>query len=111
MPSAAEPLGGFLRLYHADPIDEQLVRALELVPDALLKLSGPVAQPVLENVTYDELGAFSVRQKARIVLDTLKEQQAAAERQDEAREEQQEQEVTQAVQDAEQPTTSSRHPA
>jgi outer membrane protein assembly factor BamB len=97
--SAAEPLGGFLRMYHADPIDEHLVRALEAVPAALLKLSGPVAQPVLEKVTYDELGSFSVRQKARIALDTLKEQQAAAERQDEAREQQQEQEVTQAVQE------------
>jgi outer membrane protein assembly factor BamB len=97
--SAAEPLGGFLRLYHADPIDEDLVRALELVPGALLKLSGPVAQPVLETVTFDEMGAFSVRQKARIALDTLKEQQATAEREDEAREQQQEQEVSQAVQD------------
>ena len=44
--SAAEALADFLRLYHADPIDEHLLRALELVPDALVKLNGPVAQPV-----------------------------------------------------------------
>src|SRR6185436_3990150 len=69
-----------------------------------LKLSGPVAQPVLENVTYDEMGAFAIRQKARIALDVLKEQQAAAERQDEAQQEEQEQAVTQAVQDEANPS-------
>jgi hypothetical protein len=99
-PAAAEPLAGFLRLYHADAIDEHLVRALELVPDALIKLSGPVAKPVLESVTYDEIGTFAVRQKARVALDILTEQQSAAERQDEAQQQQQEQQVSAEVQEA-----------
>jgi hypothetical protein len=108
--SAAEPLAGFLRVYHADPIDEHLVRALELVPDALLKLSGPVAKPVLEAVTYDELGAFAVRQKARVALDLLNEQQAAAERQDQAEQEKKEQQVTEEVkQQAESPSNMPSH--
>ena len=77
--SVAEPLSDFLQLYHADPIDEDLVKALELIPHALVKLSGPVAIPVLENVAYDELGSFVVRQKARIALGMLQEQQRAAE--------------------------------
>jgi outer membrane protein assembly factor BamB len=82
-PAAAEPLAGFLRLYHADAGDDHLVRALELVPAALIKLNGPVAQPVLESVVDDELGGFSIRQKARIALDALAAQQVAAEKKDE----------------------------
>jgi hypothetical protein len=83
--SAAEPLAAFLKLYHADPIDEHVVRALELVPAALVALSGPVAQPALEAVTFDELGAHSVRLKAKAELDLLLAQQAAAQKSDEAR--------------------------
>lgn len=94
-PSAAEPLGAFLRLYHADPLDEHVVRALELVPAALVALSGPVAQPVLEAVTFDELGANSVRLKAKAELDLLLAQQAAAQKSDEARQAEQDQTVQQ----------------
>jgi hypothetical protein len=83
-PAAAEPLADFLRLYHADPVDEHVLRALELVPEVLVKLSGPVAQPVLESITFDELGAFTVRQKAKAALDVLVAQQTAAEKKDEA---------------------------
>ena len=83
--SAVEPLAKFLRAYHADAIDEHLVRALELVPGVLLKLSGPVARPALEAVSGDALGLNSVRLKAQDALDTLDAQQAAAEKSDEAR--------------------------
>jgi outer membrane protein assembly factor BamB len=78
-PSAVEPLSAFLRLYHADPMDEHLVRALELIPEALVHLSGPVAAEVLEQITYDELGVLGVRERARIALDTLEAQTQAAE--------------------------------
>ena len=93
--SAAEPLGAFLRLYHADPIDEHMVRALEQIPATLVALSGPVAQPMLESVTFDELGANSVRLKAKAELDLLLEQQAAAQKSDEARKAGEEQTVKQ----------------
>jgi outer membrane protein assembly factor BamB len=92
-PAASEPLSDFLRLYHADPIDEHVVKALELVPDALVKLSGPVALPVLESVTYDGLGAYTVRQQARVALDALAAQQEAAQKSDEAKQAEQEQQV------------------
>lgn len=77
-PAAAQALSDFLRLYHADAMDEHLVHALELVPEALVHLSGPVAADVLEQVAYDELGVFGVRERARIALDTLKAQTEAA---------------------------------
>ncbi|MFI5306748.1 MAG: hypothetical protein ACHQ53_05315 [Polyangiales bacterium] len=90
-PAATEPLEDFLRLYHADPLDEHVLRALEATPEVLVKLSGPVVQPVLEAVTYDELGAYTVRQKARAALDGLAAQQAAAEKKEEAGQQAQEQ--------------------
>ena len=96
--SAAEPLAKFLRTYHADAIDEHVVRALELVPGVLLKLSGPVSRPTLLAVTEDGLGVNSVRLKAQAALNTLDEQQAAAEKSDEARASAQEE---QAVEEAE----------
>lgn len=92
-PTAAEALADFLRLYHADPIDEHLLRALELVPGALVKLNGPVAQPVLETVSSDALCAISIRQKAQAALDTLAAQQVAAEKQDQAQQNEEEQRV------------------
>jgi outer membrane protein assembly factor BamB len=97
-PSAAEPLADFLRLYHADPIDEHLLRALEAVPDALVKLNGPVAQPVLESVGSDELCALSIRQKARAALDALAGQQAAAEKHDQEQQRDEEQRAAEEMQ-------------
>ena len=41
--AAGEPLADFFQMYHADPIDEHVVAALEQVPAAQLALSGPVA--------------------------------------------------------------------
>lgn len=81
--AATEPLTEFLRLYHADAADEYLLRALELVPAALVKLSGPVAQPTLEAVMYDEMGVYAVRDKAREAVDGLNALQASAQKTDE----------------------------
>lgn len=91
--AAAEPLSDFFRLYHADPIDEHLVRALERVPGVLVKLTGPVATPVLESIAYDDLGALSVRQQASAALDKLAAQQAAAAQGDEQKQVEQEQQM------------------
>jgi hypothetical protein len=77
--SAAAPLGDFLAMYHADAVDEHVVQALELIPDALVKLSGPVATPVLESVANDELGIATVRERARAALAVLEAQTGAAE--------------------------------
>jgi hypothetical protein len=77
--SASQPLGDFLALYHADAVDEHVVRALELVPDALVHLSGPVAAPVLQAVADDELGVASVRASAKAALAALEAQTGAAE--------------------------------
>ncbi len=103
-PAAAEPLADFLRLYHADAVDEHVLRALELAPQVLVKLSGPVAQPVLEAITYDELGVYSVRQKAKAALDVLAAQQAAAEKKDEAAQQAQAEQVAQEVDTAADPS-------
>jgi hypothetical protein len=88
--AAAQPLTDFLRLYHADSGDEHLLAAMELIPGALVKLSGPVAQPALEAIMYDELGVYVVRDKARESVDLLKAQQAAAEKTDEQKQVEQE---------------------
>lgn len=98
--AAAEPLGDFFRLYHADPIDEHMVAALEAAPAALVALSGPVAQPVLDAVTGDELGAYSVRQKASAALDALEAEQKAAQQSDEAKQAEQEQKAAAEAQQA-----------
>jgi hypothetical protein len=69
--SAAKPLETFLLRYHADPVDAELVTALEGIPQALHKLAGQAAVPALQVVATDELGAYSVRQKAIEVLNAL----------------------------------------
>lgn len=73
-PSATKPLESFLLRYHADPIDAELVSALEQVPAVLAKLEGQAAVPALTAVVDDGLGISSVRQKASEVLDALKAQ-------------------------------------
>jgi len=70
--SAAKPLEAFLLRYHADPVDAELVSALERIPAVLAKLEGQAAVPALEVVLNDELATYSVRQQAREVLDALK---------------------------------------
>jgi outer membrane protein assembly factor BamB len=74
---AGEGLAKFLARYHADPIDPGLVHALELVPAVLVKLRSTEARPMLSAVAADELGIYSVRQQARVGLETLTRLEAA----------------------------------
>lgn len=69
--SSAKPLETFLLRYHADPVDAELVSALERIPQALYKLEGQAAVPALRAVANDGLGTSSVRNKAIEVLNTL----------------------------------------
>jgi len=69
--SAAKPLEAFLHRYHADPVDAELVTALDRVPHVLYKLEGQAAVPALQVVANDELSTYSVRQKAIEVLNIL----------------------------------------
>jgi hypothetical protein len=92
--AAAEPLGAFLLMYHADPVDEDLVRALELIPEALVQLVGPASSETLETVTYDGLGAFGVRERARIALNALQQTARVAEQKEHAEQEAQNKEAS-----------------
>jgi hypothetical protein len=76
--NAGNALAKFVALYHADPIDSGLARALELAPAVLVKLQGATARPLLSAIAGDELGIYSVRQTARASLDFLAQQAAAA---------------------------------
>jgi len=58
--------------YHADPVDAEVVTALDRIPATLAKLEGQAAVPVLETVQNDALGTASVRFAAREQLDKLK---------------------------------------
>jgi len=75
--SAAKPLEAFLHRYHADPVDAELVTALDRVPQTLYKLEGQAAVPERDRVANDELSTYSVRQKAIEVLNTLQAEAAA----------------------------------
>jgi hypothetical protein len=77
--SAAPPLAAFLQLYHSDPVDEHLTLALTLIPDALAKLLGAEAKPLILPVASDNLGSGTVRERARRTLSQLDEQARAAE--------------------------------
>jgi hypothetical protein len=83
-PSAAAPLSEFLLLYHADPVDEHLTRALELTPATLAKLQGQAARDVLTKVVADSLTASSVQESARQALAQLDEQAKAGDKDPEA---------------------------
>ena len=68
--------------------------ALEQVPAALLALSGPVAKPVLESVTYDELGAYvGAPQGERRARHAASRSRQAAEKSDEEKQAEQEQQA------------------
>jgi len=73
--AAATPLSEFLLLYHADPVDEHVARALERVPDALYRLQGANARGVLTQVADDPLAADAARAAAQKVLAALDEQE------------------------------------
>jgi HEAT repeat protein len=82
--SAVEPLTDFLKLYHADPVDEHVSHALELVPAALTKLEGQAAREPLTYVMNDPLGSENVRLGAQKALSGLDDASKAAEKDPEA---------------------------
>ncbi|MDH5674706.1 MAG: PQQ-binding-like beta-propeller repeat protein [Myxococcales bacterium] len=79
-PSAIEPLTRFLQLYHADPIDEHLVGALEVIPGALVDLEATTSIEALRAVASDQLGSEPVRAKAEEALKILEAKKALAEK-------------------------------
>jgi outer membrane protein assembly factor BamB len=82
--SAIAPLTDFLKLYHADPVDEHVAHAVELVPAALAKLEGQAAREPLTLVMNDPLGSDIVRERAQKALASLDEQTQASEKDPEA---------------------------
>jgi hypothetical protein len=77
--SAATALRDFFLLYHADAVDEHLAKALELVPEALVRLQGAEARDVLTKVANDPLGVDTAQAAAQRALTKLDEQAKAAE--------------------------------
>ncbi|MET0384941.1 MAG: PQQ-binding-like beta-propeller repeat protein [Polyangiales bacterium] len=71
--AAVPALTQFFLLYHADPVDEHLARALTHVPDALVRLQGAAAHDVLQRVADDPLGAETARNAAQKALGKLEE--------------------------------------
>lgn len=78
-PSAASALSDFFLLYHADAVDEHLAKALELAPEALVRLQGAQARDVLTKVANDPLGVEVAEVAAQRALAKLDEQAKAAE--------------------------------
>jgi outer membrane protein assembly factor BamB len=68
---AVEPLRKFLKLYHADPVDEHIARTVALIPAALAKLQGAEAKPLLNDIVNDGMSAGGVRESATKVLASL----------------------------------------
>jgi len=68
---AVEPLRAFLRLYHADPIDEHIAKTLALIPAALVKLQGPASKDLLTSIVNDNLTADTARDAAQKALTSL----------------------------------------
>lgn len=77
--AAIEPLADFIRLYHADPVDLNMVDALNGSLNALFTLSGPAATDLFTQVANDELGMRGVRARALILLDELERMRLLAE--------------------------------
>jgi outer membrane protein assembly factor BamB len=68
---AVEPLRSFLRLYHADPIDEHIAKTLALIPAALVKLQGPASKDLLTRIADDGLSADTAREASQKALASL----------------------------------------
>jgi hypothetical protein len=84
--SAADPIRDFLRLYHADEREPELVAALGAGFEALVRLLGPVARETLEEIAADPFGIPEVRGKARDAMAALDDQDAEAADRDRDRE-------------------------
>lgn len=77
--SAVPALTQFLQLYHADPVDEHVARALALVPEALVRLQGEGARATLAKIAADPLGIDTTLAAARKGLTDLDERAKAGE--------------------------------
>jgi len=66
--SAAQPVHDFIRTYHADPVDEDVVRGLEAAIQALLALQGPVAREAFEEVVADPMSIPVARERSQQAL-------------------------------------------
>lgn len=62
--AAVEPISTFLLMYHADPIDEAMVEALEASVKALIALGGEAAADTLGRVGSDPMTTFTLRGRA-----------------------------------------------
>lgn len=83
-PQSSVPLTEFMRLYHADAVDEHVAHAVELVPSALVKLIGMGARDALTQIANDGQGSEPVQTRAQQALAQLEEQQKAGEHDPEA---------------------------
>lgn len=70
--SAREPLGDFIRLYHAESPDDELARALATAIEAYVHFAGPAAQELLQSLIDDPMSLASVRTTAERELSTLR---------------------------------------
>ncbi len=69
--SAAEPIGDFLRLYHAESEDEALGAALARAVNALVAIQGPAAREALQAIVDDSSSMAAARAAAARALDGL----------------------------------------
>ncbi|MCA9603181.1 MAG: hypothetical protein KC417_14205, partial [Myxococcales bacterium] len=75
--SAAAPIRDFVRMYHADDWEADLVKALVLGVDAMRALLGPAARDALEEFAANPLGMSEVRNEATKELAKLDTKSAA----------------------------------
>ena len=81
--NAAASIRDFLRLYHADDMDENTRTTLVAAIDALVSLTGPVARETLDEIATDPLAIVPVRVKAREAIAALDRQAAEAQQAEE----------------------------
>ncbi|MBN1653082.1 MAG: hypothetical protein JXA30_04830 [Deltaproteobacteria bacterium] len=98
--SAVAPMTDFLRLYHADAAEPQLIEALCESIDALIALSGPACAETLKEIAEDSMGSQAVREKAHAALQLLEQQKRAAEQLEKAKQAEQQAEAEQAQEEA-----------
>jgi hypothetical protein len=91
--AAVEPLEDFIRLYHADPVDSNMIDALNGSLNALFTLSGPAAAELFTQVANDELGIRAVRARALILLDEMERARLLAEQKERQQQRSQEKEA------------------
>lgn len=81
---AIAPLSTFCHRYHADPVDEHVIRAVEEAIVALFTVQGPLAIETLIDLAEDRLSLQGIRDKAAASLTQLEETSRLARQQQEA---------------------------